>query len=394
MNGKTTGLIAALIALIVVVCGGGLIVLVTGASGACGTTITDDSSAGPVSGVEPVGHWSALQVSYATTIVGVGKGMNIPARGWVIAVATAMQESKLLNLANDNPDYPEVERISLSLPHDDVGHDHDSVGLFQQRPIEGDGAWGTVAELMTPKIATQKFYGALKKVDGWQQMPVGQVAQAVQRSGVADGYDDDVQPAEDLVAKLSGVTSIEDLGGGAPGVECGIVDDGNYIVSPGGWTQPVKADVVGPWGQFRGGQGASSAHRHAGVDLGAKRGTPIRAAAAGKVVVMKCNAPEWHGCDEDGYPGLGGCGWYVDILHVGDVQTRYCHMGAQPLFKAGDTVTPGQILGYVGSSGNSSGPHLHFEVHRNSRPGGNSFANSVDPVPFMAEQGAPIGTPE
>jgi murein DD-endopeptidase MepM/ murein hydrolase activator NlpD len=389
MTKKSAGLIAGLLALLVVVCGGGLIFLVTGASGACGTTVPDDPSGAPVSGAEPVGQWNALQVSHASTIVGVGKGMGIPSRGWVIAVATAMQESTLRNLANDNPDYPEVKRLSLALPHDAVGHDHDSVGLFQQRPLEGDGGWGTVAELMTPKISAQKFFNALKQVEGWQQMPLGEAAQAVQRSGVPDGYDDDEKPAEELVAVLAGVDSIEDIGGGAPGVECGIADDGGFIVSPGGWTQPVKASICCEWGEDRGD------HRHAGVDLSAARGTPIRAAAAGKVVIMKCNAPDYYGCDQDGYPGLGGCGWYVDILHAGDVQTRYCHMQSQPLVKVGDTVTVGQILGAVGSSGNSSGPHLHFEVHINQpRPGGNTFENSVDPEVFMENQGARIGSPE
>ncbi|BAL86492.1 putative M23-family peptidase [Actinoplanes missouriensis 431] len=390
MKAKATGLVAGLLGLLVVVCGGGLVFLVTGASGACGTTVpAGDTSAVPVSGVQPVGQWNALQVSHASTIVGVGKGMGVPARGWVIAVATAMQESTLRNLANDNPAYPEVTRLSLSLPHDAVGHDHDSVGLFQQRPLEGDGGWGTVAELMTPKTSAQKFYNALKQVEDWQRMTIGAAAQAVQRSGVPDGYDDDEEPAGELVAALAGVESIEDIGGGAPGVECGIPDDGSFVASPTGWTQPVKAAVCCPWGEDRGD------HYHAGSDLSAARGTPIRAAASGTVVVMKCNAPEYHGCDQDGFPGLGGCGWYVDILHAGDVQTRYCHMGAQPLVAVGATVTVGQILGYVGSSGNSSGPHLHYEVHTNSPGAGdNSYANSVDPEVWMATQGAPIGTPE
>jgi len=387
MTGKSaTGIVAGLAALLLL-CGGGLVAVLMGSAalGSCGTVPAFGSSAGPPAAGS--GTWDAVQTNHATTIVGVGKGMAIPPRGWVIALATSMQESSLHNLANDNPRYPEVKRISMALPHDgNPGHDNDSVGLFQQRPLEGDGAWGPVADLMTPKIAARKFFQALKSVNGWEQMTVGEAAQAVQKSGVPDGYDDDVTAAEQLAAQLAGVASIEDIGGGPPGAACGVVDDGKFIVSPGGWTKPLTSTIGGPWGEDRGD------HQHAGVDLIVAKNTPIRAAAAGRVVVSKCNAPEWHGCDTDGYPGLGGCGWYVDILHADNVQTRYCHQVRQPLVKVGDEVTVGQIIGYSGSSGNSSGPHLHFEVHLNSpHAGGNTFANSVDPVPFMERQGASLG---
>ena len=120
-----------------------------------------------------------------------------------------------------------------------------------------------------------------------------------------------------------------------------------------------RAGIVAPWGQDRGD------HKHAGVDLGAPKLTPIRAVAAGVVSTSKCNAPEWHGCDTDGYPGLGGCGWYVDVRHDGNIATRYCHMVRRPDVTYGQHVDVGQPIGLVGTSGHSSGPHLHFEVHIN-----------------------------
>jgi murein DD-endopeptidase MepM/ murein hydrolase activator NlpD len=64
-------------------------------------------------------------------------------------------------------------------------------------------------------------------------------------------------------------------------------------------------------------------------------------------------------------------------------------MGHHPIVAEGQPVVVGQILGYVGSSGNSSAPHLHFEVHLN---GDRSNNGAVDPVPFMAAHGAPLGT--
>jgi murein DD-endopeptidase MepM/ murein hydrolase activator NlpD len=69
------------------------------------------------------------------------------------------------------------------------------------------------------------------------------------------------------------------------------------------------------------------------------------------------------------------------------VITRYCHLGTRPLVAVGERVTVGEIIGYVGSSGHSSGPHLHFEVHRR---GDASPSGAVDPVAFMATR-APIG---
>jgi murein DD-endopeptidase MepM/ murein hydrolase activator NlpD len=104
-------------------------------------------------------------------------------------------------------------------------------------------------------------------------------------------------------------------------------------------------------------------------------------------VVVRCNVvPASHGCDRDGSPSTPGCGWYADIRHAGEVHTRYCHMLTRPAVVAGQAVTAGQIIGVVGSSGHSSGPHLHFEVHLGGRSEG-----AVDPVLFMAGRGVRLG---
>jgi murein DD-endopeptidase MepM/ murein hydrolase activator NlpD len=75
-------------------------------------------------------------------------------------------------------------------------------------------------------------------------------------------------------------------------------------------------------------------------------------------------------------------------MHAGGVMTRYCHMVMRPEVHPGQQVTAGQPIGLSGSSGNSSGPHLHFEVHLN---GDRTAAGAVDPVPFMQQVGAPLG---
>ncbi|HET9517403.1 MAG TPA: M23 family metallopeptidase [Actinoplanes sp.] len=147
------------------------------------------------------------------------------------------------------------------------------------------------------------------------------------------------------------------------------------------WTLPVTAGLVSG---FR----TSSRPTHQGVDLGATRNTPIKAAAAGVVIRVVCNVST-NNCDVDGGRNLSGCGWYAEIQHAGRVVTRYCHMVRRPSVRVGQTVQPGQVIGYVGSSGRSSGPHLHFEVHVNAPPA--MSTNAVDPVAFMRSRGLTLG---
>jgi murein DD-endopeptidase MepM/ murein hydrolase activator NlpD len=80
-------------------------------------------------------------------------------------------------------------------------------------------------------------------------------------------------------------------------------------------------------------------------------------------------------------------GWYVDIDHDGGIVTRYCHQLVQPYVHVGQHVNAGDVIGITGSSGHSSGPHLHFEVHL----GDHSPQSAVDPVAFMASVAAPLG---
>ncbi|MFE6548275.1 C40 family peptidase [Streptomyces sp. NPDC057746] len=106
----------------------------------------------------------AEQVPNAQTIVAAGLSLDVPKKGQIIALATAMQESRLRNL--------------------NYG-DRDSLGLFQQRPSQG---WGSAQQIRDPVYASEQFYKHLLKVDGWQQMTVTQAAQAVQKSGLPDAY--------------------------------------------------------------------------------------------------------------------------------------------------------------------------------------------------------------
>ncbi|MGN9810463.1 hypothetical protein ACTMSW_14015 [Micromonospora sp. BQ11] len=142
----------------------------------------------------PVAGLTQTQMDNAKVIVDVGVGLKMPRRALVVAMATAMQESNLYNLANDW--VPE----SLDLPNQGSGADHDSVGLFQQRPSSG---WGTVAELMRPAYAARAFYVALREIPGWQEMSIAGAAQAVQVSAFPDAYAQHEDRATTIVAALT-----------------------------------------------------------------------------------------------------------------------------------------------------------------------------------------------
>lgn len=320
------------------------------------------------------------QVRNAATIIGVGSDMKMPPRAWVIAVATAAQESGLHNMASSSTRYPVVARLSQSVPYERKGSDHDSVGLFQQRANEGDGGWGPTLELMKPKVAAGKFYAALRTVDGWQQMTLTRAAQKVQRSAYPNAYAKWEDEASRLVDALSGGAAKTSIDAPALG-RCAAAETTQKVTS-GGWIKPVNAPVGSPYGQ-------RSGRLHAGVDLSTRRGRPVVAAAAGTVVHMECDKTELgYNCNRDGSPNTPGCGWYVDIKHSGNIITRYCHMLRRPLVDTGDQVKAGQQIGVVGTSGHSSGPHLHFEVHLR---GDRSSGGTINPVKFMEQRGAPLG---
>lgn len=122
-------------------------------------------------------------------------------------------------------------------------------------------------------------------------------------------------------------------------------------VSPSGFVWPVQGvltSTFGPrWGRM-----------HEGIDIGAPGGTPIHAVAAGTIIFAG-----W----------LGGYGNLTIIDHGGGIATAYGHQSA--MYVTGGSVSQGQAIGAVGSTGNSTGSHLHFEVRVNGSP--------VDPLGYL-----------
>ncbi len=120
------------------------------------------------------------QAGNAAIIAAVAVERGLPGRAVTIGLATAIQESKLINLPDG---------------------DRDSIGLFQQRPSQG---WGTPAEIRDPVYSANAFYDGLVKVKGYEKLPITEAAQTVQRSAFPTAYADHENEARILASALTG----------------------------------------------------------------------------------------------------------------------------------------------------------------------------------------------
>ncbi len=178
--------------------------------GACGTTLGTGSNIST----------TASQDEIAKTIIGIAKTENLGQAGALIGLMVGITESHLTIYANS------TVPLSLDNPKKQaVGKDHDSVGVFQQRPSTG---WSTIAtgdaalgnkdaiwQLMDPAYSAQAFFGSkpgsnappalskgLQNLPNWQSMDPGAAAQAVQRSAFPDRYNEKKGQAQDYVTRL------------------------------------------------------------------------------------------------------------------------------------------------------------------------------------------------
>lgn len=424
------------------------------------------------------------QVRNAEVIIAEGQRAHIPEYGWIIAIATALQESGLRNL--------------------DHG-DRDSERLFQQRPSQG---WGTREQIANPHLSTRAFYGiashtsnpGLVDIPGWQSMPLTEAAQAVQRSGTPTAYAQWENTARAIVDQLSNTPTgtndqpgcgaeqtppvgdcpatglsveqglrpdalrvlrcvkarfptLTDFGGKHPdplpdhpsgrAVDIMIPD---YQTAEGkalGWQiahwlkdnhqtlgvqylifdakiWSVEKDSKG-WRPYRPGYTStindSSMHRnhvhvttygdaaeqpsskspvlaaawakpldsgyvlgcawhcyldpltkrpHTGQDFKVPIGTPVRSTNNGVVEVSR--------------DITGSYGRYIVIRDQTNstITVYYAHLSSRHV-RTGQYVTTGQVIGRSGSSGNSTGPHLHYEIRVHGDP--------VNPIPILARNG-------
>src|SRR5690625_4471909 len=307
------------------------------------------------------------QLTHAATIIQVGSSIDgVDRDGLHIALMAALTESTLRQLANTST-HPE----SGDYPNDGDGGDHDSLGLFQMRPQSG---WGSVKELMDPEYQARAFFGGpdgpnagsprgLLDIPGWEEMSKGEAVQSVEVSAFPDRYDNYAPVAEDILDALS-----TDAGKGASGSAVPVAAESSRVVFPlpeGTWT---PTSPFGPRTHPITGEQTL----HTGSDFSAPDSTPILAAADGTVTRAEYT-------DQGGGP--------VVIEHRLDgatVATAYVHLWDDGIHvTVGDTVTAGRHIADVGSSGMSTGPHLHFEVHEGGMDG-----DYADPAAWLNDHDA------
>lgn len=296
------------------------------------------SCAGP--GVQPAGApagevagYSGEQLTNAAAIMRAGADLGLSTHGQTLGVMTAMGESTLRVIDFGDAAGP------------------DSRGLFQQR---ANGAWGSYADRMDPYISATNFFRALQRVPGWESLEPTIAAHRTQRNADPWHYERYWSPAGQVVAAL---------GGGLAPAAC---TTPVLAAGAGGWTLPTV-------GRFTSGYGMRWGAPHNGVDLAAPLGTPIVAAGDGVVVGL---------CTTNRSP-CTGYGSLITIDHGGGLVTRYAHMRAATITVAvGEQVAGGTQIAEVGSEGQSTGPHLHFEVRQGDR--------FTDPVPVLLERGVDL----
>lgn len=132
------------------------------------------------------------------------------------------------------------------------------------------------------------------------------------------------------------------------------------------WVAPVEGYVLSAG---FGGSGARWASRHTGQDFAVPIGTPVRAVGEGRVVRVSCG---------------GAFGIQFVVRHHDGYYTQYAHLAAVAL-NPGERVAPGQWIGQAGTTGNSTGPHLHFEVRITPELG-----SGIDPMPWLLKHGVKL----
>lgn len=275
----------------------------------------------------------------AAIIQQVGREVGASDRDIMIAIMTAMQESSL--------------RAGLS----EGQSDRDSAGLFQQRRPWAPG--GSQSYRQNPYNATRMFFlgGAggqrgLLDFSSRNRMSLSQAAQAVQVSAYPSAYAKHEGTARQLMGQpQTGLTAR----GGA---------------RPGSWIRPVESGrITQNFGDAppRGVTYAGGTKN--GTSFAAPGGSPVYAASDGRVVRVTSG---------------GAYGTRIELEHNGKVWSLYAHLSGTNV-KVGDDVRAGQRIGSVGDTGQTTGPHLHFEV----RQGSNSYGAAVDPMSYLNNNSTP-----
>lgn len=339
----------------------------TTASAASATASTSVSSVASSTSGETI-EITPTRAGYVSAVIDSGKQAGAKDDGIVVALMVVLQESRLNMYANSgNPE-------SLALPHDAVGHDHDSVGLFQQRD-----SWGSTSDRMDASTSAKLFYDRLVPwMTAHPGASLGKAAQGVQVSAFPDAY----SQWEDAARQLAGGVT-DDSSGASGGSGC------TQAVTGTGWKYPIVSvgTITSDWDPNRMHPVLGYARPHWGTDIGGLPiGTDLVAVADGTV--------SYADCDESGLCQIDydtDDGWRI----------RYLHIVAQSwTVNKGDKVTAGQVIAKLGNTGVGTGAHLHVETSPLDKIGDSQWCafdaswsdRCTNPVDTFKEHGVDLAT--
>ncbi len=307
-------------------------------------------------------HMSDAQFNNASSIVDAAVRLALPAEAQVLGVQAALGESSLENLDHGDAAGP------------------DSRGLFQQRD---NGAWGSLNDRMDPFVSATHFFLALRNVDGWEQLPPSAAIHQVQRNQDPEHYTKFREQALEIVGALKAKSpaglNVHNRACGPGGRQQSQVSLAALLQRPAAGTLmspllnlrqtspfgPRSSPITGTAGEF-----------HTGQDYESSCGTPVHSADVGSV-------------REVGWHPWGG-GNRVEIDHGNGLVTTYNHLQGIAVGK-GQKVGSAEVIATVGTTGSSTGCHLHFETILNGHHADPNMWRLV-PLPAGSSLGAPMLT--
>lgn len=316
-----------------------------------GSSVSIDPALVPETEIAGYGREQLVNAAY---IIQAGKDLGLNVRDQTIGVMTAMGESGLRNI-----DYGDWETGGVTNPD---GTRTTSIGLFQQQ----DG-WGTREERLDPYTSATKFFQAMvRKVPDRESQEPTQVAHRTQLNANPYHYTPYWAAAIQAVEGLSGART--GLSPNQPIQACGQSNLVPGEVNAQGWASPGSGPVTSQYG-WRQDPFTGEADFTYGTDIGAGCGNPIRSVTSGVVTGQ--------GFDSQG-------NGYINIDHGSGVTSRYLHMYESGFrVRVGDRVNGGDQIADVGSSGRSTGCHIHIEMAVNGK--------NIDPQAFLGNVGVTLG---
>ncbi|NUS73870.1 MAG: M23 family metallopeptidase [Corynebacteriales bacterium] len=383
------------------------------------------------SNLAPFGSWDKEQVNNAQIIYDVGKQLGVPERGIVIALTTSIGEQRLRH----KPDEPNQTYAAIGMfqqrPQSGWGRweyiknrwyaatnyyrgpryaVEAVLGIKPGNTYELDISGGPnpdqwkegntgkqVSWNNSPNTGGGK---GLMGIKDWDGKTITQIIELVQVADAEKGYwVKQEADAKALYEHLSGSPASDNGSGNTatqprvcdstPGEERFCYDNKTVMIGTpkivNGWTTPSYGKITSDYGV------TDNAHDkpHTGTDIANAECTQVQAVADGKVVEVKCNVTlngkklpdkecDVQRGDEVLRNGIGGYGWTLVIEHAGNIKTRYGHLVRKPIVQEGQDVKVGELIGFMGSTGRSTGPHLHFEVHDPNLTSGKEFLKKHD----------------